>query len=70
MSILRLVKKRLSRLFFFVLMLVVYSNSKFLAMTFLSLYGAVYGMARASRNRINALTSLLHYGSEVLQHGL
>ncbi|MCW4011140.1 MAG: hypothetical protein NWF05_11065 [Candidatus Bathyarchaeota archaeon] len=56
-------------MFFFVLMLVVYSNSKFLTMTFLSLYGAVYGMARAS-NRINAMTSLLHYGSEVLQHGL
>jgi hypothetical protein len=59
-----------SRLSLFVLMLVVYSKSGFLTMTFLSLYGLIHGVACVPGSRVSAVKSLLHYGVEVLQHGL
>jgi len=59
-----------SRLSLFVLMLVVYSKSRFLIMTFLSLYGLIHGVACVPGSRVSAVKSLLHYGVEVLQHGL
>jgi len=62
--------RRVSKLALFVLMLVVYSKSRFLAMTFLSLYGLIHGAACVPRNRVSAVKSLLHYGVDVLQHGL
>jgi hypothetical protein len=54
----------------FVLMIVVYSKSSFLTMTFLSLYGSVYGIARVPGNRLSGMKSLLRYGVNVLSHRL
>ena len=54
----------------FILRLVVYSNSSLLAMTFLSLYGLIHGVARVPKKRVSGMKSLIHYGAEVLQHGL
>ena len=59
-----------SRLSLFVLMLVVYSKSRFLTMTFLSLYGLIHGVACVPGSRVSAVKSLLRYGVDVLQHGL
>jgi hypothetical protein len=53
-----------------ILHLLVYSNSSVLAMAFLALYGFVEGVARVPKKRVSAARSLLHYGVEVLQHGL
>ncbi|MGA3291021.1 MAG: hypothetical protein ABSD42_12375 [Candidatus Bathyarchaeia archaeon] len=39
-------------------------------MTFLSLYGLIHGVACVPGSRVSAVKSLLHYGVEVLQHGL
>ncbi len=52
------------------LKLAVYSNSKFLVMTWLSLYGAIEGIARVPKKRLNAIKSLLDYAVTVLQRGL
>lgn len=57
-------------MFFYVFKLMVYSGSKVLALTFLSLYGLILGLARVSGSRASAVKSLLFYGVEVLQHGL
>ena len=54
----------------FILRLVVYSNSSLLAMTFLSLYGLIHGVARVPKKRVSGMKSLIHYGAEVFQHGL
>lgn len=70
MSFSRVIDKGFSKLFFFTLKLVIYSNSKVLAMTFLSLYGVIQGAIRIPRNRVSAAKSLLYYGVEVIQHGL
>jgi len=59
-----------SRLSLFVLMLVVYSKSRFLIMTFLSLYGLIHGVACVPGSRVSAVKSLLRYGVDVLQQGL
>jgi len=59
-----------SRLSLFVLRLVVYSKSRFLIMTFLALYGLIHGAARVPESSVNAVKSLLHYGVDVLRHGL
>ena len=59
-----------SKIFLFVLKPLVYSNSKFLAMTALSLYGLIHGVACVPKSRVSAVKSLLCYGANVLQHGL
>ena len=51
-------------------MLVVHSKSRFLTMTFLSVYGLVHGVACVPGSRISAVKSLLRYGVDVFQHGL
>ena len=61
---------RFSKLSLVVLRLVVYSKSRFLTMTFLSLYGLINGVARVPGSRVSAVKSLLRYGVDVLQHGL
>jgi len=61
---------KVSRLSLFILRLVVYSKSRFLTMTFLSLYGLIYGIARVPGRRVSAVKSLVRYGVDVLQHGL
>jgi hypothetical protein len=53
-----------------VLNLLVYSRSSALVVTFLSLYGFVLGVASVPRKRAAAAKSLMHYGVDVLQHGL
>ncbi len=70
MSFLRKSRSGVSKLSLFVLMLVVYSKSRFLTMTFLSLYGLIHGVACVPGSRVSAVKSLLRYGVEVLQHGL
>ena len=60
----------LSKITLIPLKLVVYSNSKLLILTYLSLYGFIHGVAHVPRNRLNALKSLLHYALAVIQHGL
>jgi hypothetical protein len=57
-------------LFLFVLRFVVYSNSEFLAKTFLSLYGLTHSLAIVPSNRVNAIKSLFRYGVEVIQQRL
>jgi hypothetical protein len=57
-------------LFLFVLRLVVYSNSAFLAKVLLSLYGLIHSLAIVPRNRVNAIKSLFRYGLEVIQQKL
>jgi hypothetical protein len=69
-GLLRAIKVDVSKLFLFFLMLVVYSESKVLTMIFLSLWGSILGVTRVSGTRMGAVTSLIHYGAEVLQHGL
>lgn len=59
-----------SKLPLLILWLLIYSKSSVLTMSFLSLYGLIQGVARVPRNRVNAVKSLLHYGVEVLEHGL
>ena len=59
-----------SKLSLFMLRLVVYSKSRFLIMTFLSLYGLIHGVACVPKNRLSAVKSLLRYGADVFQHGL
>jgi hypothetical protein len=59
-----------SGLFLSALMLLVYSKSSFLIMTFLSLYGLVHGVAFVPRNRVSGFKSLLRYGFTVLHIGL
>lgn len=53
----------------FLVKLIVYSKSKFLAIVFVSLFGVIQGSIRVPKNRINAFKRLLNYGVEVLQHG-
>ena len=62
--------RRSSKPALFILRLVVYSNSSFLTMTFLSMYGLVHGVACVPKSRISAVKSLLHYGVQVFEHGL
>lgn len=59
-----------SKVFLAVLKLAVYSNSAFLTMTLLSLYGLINGVAYVPRKRLSAVKSILHYGVNVLHHGL
>lgn len=59
-----------SKVFLVVLRLAVYSNSSFLPMVLLSLYGLVNGIAYVPRKRVSAVKSLLHYGVNVLHNGL
>ena len=59
-----------SKLPLFLLRLAVYSNSSLLAMTFLSIFGLIHGIAHVPKKRLSGAKSLLHYGVEVLQHGL
>lgn len=59
-----------SKLSLLMLRLAVYSKSRFLIMTFLSLYGLIHGVASVPKNRLSAVKSLLHYGADILQHGL
>jgi len=61
---------RFSKLPLLILWLLIYSRSSVLTMSFLSLYGLIQGVARVPRKRVNAVKSLLHYGVEVLEHGL
>ena len=70
MRFLMKVSNGVSKLALFVLMLAVYSKSRFLTMTFLSLYGLIHGVACVPGSRVSAVKSLLHYGVDVLQHGL
>jgi len=70
MSFLRTSSSGISKLSLFVLMLVFYSKSRFLTMTFLSLYGLIHGVACVPGSRVSAVKSLLRYGVDVLQHGL
>jgi hypothetical protein len=56
--------------YLFILKLLVYSQSSFLTVVFLSLYGLVLGVACVPRKRLSAIKSLLHYGVDVLQRGL
>ena len=56
-----------SKLFLWVLMPVVYSNSSVLTMTLLSLYGLIHGMARVPKNRMSSIKSLSRYGVNVLR---
>jgi len=57
-----------SRLFLFILRLTVYSNSSFLTMSLLSLYGLIHGGACVPRKRASAVRSLMRYGVSVFQH--
>jgi hypothetical protein len=57
-------------LFLFVLRLVVYSKSSFLAKVLLSLYGLIHSVAVVPRNRLSGVKSLLRYGVEVIQQRL
>ena len=57
-------------LFLFVLRLVVYSKSAFLAKAVLSSYGLIHSLALVPKNRVNALKSLFRYGVEVIQQML
>jgi recombinational DNA repair protein (RecF pathway) len=66
----RMSDEAFSKLFLFILRLVVYSKSSLLTMTFLSLYGLIHGVARVPRKRASAVKSLLRYGVNVIQHGL
>jgi hypothetical protein len=59
-----------SKLFLFILRLVVYSKSSLLTMIFLSLYGLIHGVTCVPRKRASAVKSLLRYGIEVVQQGL
>jgi hypothetical protein len=59
-----------SNLFLLILRLIVYSNSSFLAMTALSLYGLIRGVTCVPRKRASAVKSLMRYGVRVLQNGL
>jgi len=70
MSFPQTISNAVSKLPLFVLMLVVYSRSSVLTMTFLCVYGLIHGIARVPKNRVSALKSLLNYGVEVLKHGL
>jgi hypothetical protein len=70
MSFSRGTSRGVSKLSLFVLRLVVYSKSRFLIMTFLSLYGLIHGVAYVPKNRLSAVKSLLNYGANVFQHGL
>jgi disulfide bond formation protein DsbB len=70
MCLMSLSNRIFSYLFFFLLKLTIYSNSKVLVMTFLSLYGSIQGIAHAPRSGMSAVKSLLQYGVEVFQHGL
>ena len=56
-----------SKIFLFLLRLAVYSDSSFLIMTFLSLYGLVRGVACVPRKRLSAVKSLLRYGVTVVE---
>ena len=60
----------LSRVFFFFLKLAVFSDSSFLTMTMLSLYGFICGVAHVPKKRTSAAKSLLHYGVSVIQKKL
>jgi len=63
-------RRRLSKVTLIPLELMVYSNSKLLILTYLSLYGFIHGVAHIPRNRLSAVKSLLHYAVAVIQHGL
>ena len=63
-------KFRVAKVFLFVLMLAVYSNSLFLTMTLLSLYGLIHGVACVPGSRVSAVKSLLRYGVDVFQQGV
>jgi hypothetical protein len=59
-----------SKLFLLILKLAVYSNSTFLTMSALALYGLITGVASVPRKRASAMKSLLRYGVSVFQHAL
>ncbi len=54
-------------LFLFVLRLVVYSGSSFLAKVLLSMYGLINSIMVVPQKRLSAVKSLLHYGVAVVQ---
>ena len=57
----------LSKIFLFFLRFAVYSDSSFLIMTLLSLYGFIRGVACVPRKRLSAARSLLRYGVNVVE---
>lgn len=59
-----------SKLTIFALMIVVHSNSRFLIMTFLSIYGLIHGVASVPASKGSAVKSLLRYGVVVLKNGV
>jgi hypothetical protein len=54
----------------FILRIVVYSRSAFLAKVFLSLYGLIHSVALVPRKRVSAVKSLLRYGVDVIHQRL
>ena len=60
----------LSKMFLFILRPAVYTDSAFLTMTLLSVYGLIHGVACVPKKRVSALRSLLRYGAVVLQRGV
>ena len=59
-----------SKMFLFILRLAVFTDSSFLIMTLLSLYGFIRGVACVPKKRASAMKSLLRYGVDVIQHRL
>jgi hypothetical protein len=60
----------LTRFFLSILRLAVFTDSSFLVMTLLSLYGLIRGIVRVPRKRVSAIKSLLRYGVNVIQRAL
>jgi hypothetical protein len=59
-----------TELFLFVLRLVVYSGSSFLAKVLLSLYGLIHSLAVLPGKKMSAAKSLFRYGVAVIQKWL